>query len=229
MSTLTCAGRRPAPCRDVTSVTKASARSWSNDRPLSGLAPLRGDRRVEGGADHGVGFRVQREVGVAHPGLPVGPAAQRPLRPQPLGRGAPVALEPAGEIGDVTFERIHRRPAATATNDSRLRRPAQHGPVRRPAPTTGRSHRHARPPRHRTPTRRAAPATRHTARHAPRRPAPPRRPPGRQHLRYRQPRARRSRWWLRRRRASHGPVARARPVPPVLPDHIRRGRSRSTW
>ena len=48
-------------------------------------------------------------MGVAHPGLPVGPAAQRSLRPQPLRGGEPVALQAAGEIGDVAFERIHRR------------------------------------------------------------------------------------------------------------------------
>ena len=109
MSMLTCAGRRPAPARDVTSVTKASARNWSNDRPLSGLARSAAIGGVEGGADHGVGFRVQGDVGVAHPGLPVGPAAQRALRPQPLRGGAPVTVEAAGDVGDVTFERIHRR------------------------------------------------------------------------------------------------------------------------
>ena len=56
---------------------------------------------------------------MAHPGLPVGPAAQRPLRPQPLSGGEPVTLEAADEIGDVTFERIHRRRRPPpATNDS---------------------------------------------------------------------------------------------------------------
>ena len=162
MSTLTCAGRRPAPARDVTSVTKASARSWSNDRPLSGLARSAAIAASNGGGDHGVGFGVQGEVGVAHPGLPVGPAAQRSLRPQPLRRGEPVTLEAAGEIGDVTFERVHRRRRRHRHQRLGLRRPARRGPVRRPGRRPGRSRRRARPPPRRTPTRRAAPAARHT-------------------------------------------------------------------
>ena len=82
------------------------------ERALFGLRlrPLRGDGRVQRCRHPGVGLGVQRDVGVAQPGLAVGPPAQGPLPADPFPPGQPVVGgEAAGEVTHVAFEPVHRR------------------------------------------------------------------------------------------------------------------------
>ena len=59
MSTLTCAGRRPAP-RPRRDQRDEGVGAQLVERPAAvGLGPFGGDRRVQRGGESGVGFRVQ--------------------------------------------------------------------------------------------------------------------------------------------------------------------------
>ena len=75
-----------------------------------GLGSLGGDSRIQRRRDAGVGFGVQREMGVAQPGLAVGPATQGPLPADPFPPAQSVVVrELPGEIANVPLEPIDRR------------------------------------------------------------------------------------------------------------------------
>ena len=74
------------------------------------LGPLRRNHGVQDGGDAGVGLRVDGEMGVAQPGLPVVPPPQEALAadPFPLPQ-AVISRQAPGEVTDVAFEPVHRR------------------------------------------------------------------------------------------------------------------------